>query len=273
MNPFKAAPRCVQWASVLLIALPIFDLLVALGSTSTSAVLAQWSARLLPTATLWAVAIGLLWGINVVRIIFALLMLQALFTQFIITASYGPLFSNWTYNATWVAVPMVSLILCFLPGANRYFKRQTGEAAGRPPAAAGTAKSHSVAIGTILILALGLGIMAVGYYKWVVPRAREQSRRMEQEHERINRGGQEIQVFSNLRLLATAANQFYLDYSTSTALYIDLVGNDKFVSNLSAVAGERYPDTFTRGEEIAAVMPDGVHLSLDPETGRTRRYR
>jgi hypothetical protein len=294
MNPFKAAPRCVQWASVLLIALPIFDALVAFGSFPISTILAQWSQRLLPMAAIWAIAVGLLWGINVVRIGFALLMLQAFFTQLLIIGSGGFQFYNVAYNATWVEVPIVSLILCFLPRANCYFKRKKSKDFDRQedskvgnlehaPSPVGTAngsedggpahpKSRLITAKTMLVLALGLGMMAIGYKVLISP-AIKQPRPVDKEHERIDRNGKESQVFINLRLLATAANQYYLDHSASTAHFTDLVGSGKYVENFSAAAGEKYPDVFARGQEITAVMPDEVHLSLDPETNQTRRYR
>jgi hypothetical protein len=295
MNPFKAAPRCVQWAAVLLIALPIFDTLVAFGSFPISTILAQWPQRLLPMAAIWAIAVGLLWGINVVRIGFALLILQAFFTQLFIIGSGGFHFYNVAYNATWVEVPIVSLILCYLPSANCYFKRQKSKdfgrqedgKAGNPENASSLAgavdecevggpahpKPRRTTAKTMLVLALGLGLIAVSYKVLILP-AIKQSRLMDKEHERIYRNAQESQVFINLRLLAAAANQYYLEHSASTAHLTDLVvGSGKYIENFSAAAGEKYPDVFIRGQEITAVMPDGVHLSLDPETNQTRRYK
>jgi hypothetical protein len=45
-NPFQIAPRCVQWAAVTLLALPVFNIVVALNVTSFGRFLSLWRITL-----------------------------------------------------------------------------------------------------------------------------------------------------------------------------------------------------------------------------------
>ena len=73
-NPFQIAPRCVQWAAVTLVALPVFNIVAALNVTSFGRFLSLWRITLPNLGVQLGLAVGLLFGLNLVRILFAGLM-------------------------------------------------------------------------------------------------------------------------------------------------------------------------------------------------------
>ena len=263
-NPFKVAPRCVQWASVILFALPVLDMVVALSAIPALTLLSQWRERLLPTSIIWCFALGLLYGINVVRIGYIAMVLLGLFNQVVIIGSFGFPLTGAVYDFTGVLVPVISLVLTFLPAANRYFTPKSYETNR-----AKTSKFRIVALVIGIPCALWGGVLV---YRFVASSIRN-APQINQEREKINRAGQEAQVLNNLRLLATAASQYYFEHSATTAEYSELVGTNRFITRLPSVAGEKYPDKYDRDAVLVAVMPDGIRLSYDPQTGQTSRYR
>jgi type IV pilus assembly protein PilA len=54
-------------------------------------------------------------------------------------------------------------------------------------------------------------------------------------------------VLSNARQIAGAADQYFLEYGTSTAALASLVGNSAYVKIINTVANETYPDYYTQG--------------------------
>lgn len=53
-------------------------------------------------------------------------------------------------------------------------------------------------------------------------------------------------ITNNLRQLASAADQYFLEEgATTTTVASDLVGSDKYIKSLDPVAGETYPTTVT----------------------------
>jgi type IV pilus assembly protein PilA len=59
-------------------------------------------------------------------------------------------------------------------------------------------------------------------------------------------------ITNNLRQIASAADQFFLENGVTSAAQTDLVGTDKFVKTLSAVAGETYVFPVQSGSDIQA---------------------
>jgi len=59
-------------------------------------------------------------------------------------------------------------------------------------------------------------------------------------------------ITNNLRQLASAADQYFLENGATTVAQSDLVGTDKYVKALTAVAGESYPSTITQGTALEA---------------------
>lgn len=78
--------------------------------------------------------------------------------------------------------------------------------------------------------------------------------------QKVRTSSQEKAVLNNLRQLAAAADQYYLENGKSTADYDDLVGVDKFIAQIKAVAGEDY-----RQLEFIQNQPLRVRLSSGQE--------
>jgi hypothetical protein len=70
--------------------------------------------------------------------------------------------------------------------------------------------------------------------------------------------GHDIAVLNNARMLAAAADQYFLETGRSTAAYADLVGTDKFVKAIYTVANEIYPLNYTQGITISIQGVEGV---------------
>ena len=79
---------------------------------------------------------------------------------------------------------------------------------------------------------------------------------------------QEKAVMNNLRQLAAAADQHYLESGTTTATYDQLVGPQKYIKALNPVAGENYRALrFQRGQPIRVRLQDGKTVQY-PSSGR-----
>ena len=59
-------------------------------------------------------------------------------------------------------------------------------------------------------------------------------------------------ITNNLRQLASGADQYFIENGVTTVAQTALVGNDKYVKTLNAVAGETYPDPITQGTALVA---------------------
>ena len=59
-------------------------------------------------------------------------------------------------------------------------------------------------------------------------------------------------ITNNLRQLASAADQYFLEYGVTTVSSTSLVGTDAYVKTVDAVAGESYSATITQGTDIQA---------------------
>jgi len=68
--------------------------------------------------------------------------------------------------------------------------------------------------------------------------------------ERARAASQDKTVTNNLRQLSGAAEQFFLEYGTTTAAITSLVGSSAYVNALNTVANETYPDVYTQGTPI-----------------------
>ena len=59
-------------------------------------------------------------------------------------------------------------------------------------------------------------------------------------------------ITSNLRQLASGADQYFLEEGVTTVAQSEIVGTDKYVKTLVSVAGETYSDPITQGSDISA---------------------
>ncbi len=79
--------------------------------------------------------------------------------------------------------------------------------------------------------------------------------------QKVRTASQEKAVMNNLRQLAAAADQFYLENGRNTALYTDLVGPNKYIKALVPVAGENYRLVrFQQGRPLQIRMPTNGQL-------------
>ncbi len=72
--------------------------------------------------------------------------------------------------------------------------------------------------------------------------------------QKVRQASQDKAVLNNLRQLAAAADQYFLEYGVSevTEVTTDLVGADKYIKSLTMVANETYPDSIDEGSAITA---------------------
>lgn len=74
--------------------------------------------------------------------------------------------------------------------------------------------------------------------------------------EKVRSSSQEKAVLNNLRQLAAAADQYYLEKGVTTATYEDLVGPTKYVRRLNPVDDEDYRTlVFKQGTPLRVMVP------------------
>ena len=79
--------------------------------------------------------------------------------------------------------------------------------------------------------------------------------------QKVRVASQEKAVLNNLRQLAAAADQFYLETGRTSALYSDLVGPAKYIRSLTSVAGEDYHlIIFQQGRPLQVRLPASGQL-------------
>ncbi len=69
-------------------------------------------------------------------------------------------------------------------------------------------------------------------------------------------------ITNNLRQLASAADQYFLESGESIVETSALVGTDGYMRDLKPVAEEIYPETIQQGQNIIAKLPNGKDVSL-----------
>ncbi|MBE2215644.1 MAG: hypothetical protein IAE82_17360, partial [Opitutaceae bacterium] len=78
-------------------------------------------------------------------------------------------------------------------------------------------------------------------------------------------GSADQQIETNLRLLSSAADQYYLETGKDSASYEDLVGPGKYIEQLESIAGEDYSAVqFKAGEPLTVHTFDGREISIVP---------
>lgn len=70
--------------------------------------------------------------------------------------------------------------------------------------------------------------------------------------QKVRQTSQEKAITNNLRQLASAADQYFIENGVTEVALTELVGTDKYVKALNAVAGETYSDPITQGSAIEA---------------------
>ena len=76
--------------------------------------------------------------------------------------------------------------------------------------------------------------------------------------QRVRASSQDKAVLCPVRQLSAAADQYYLEYGVSTVAYAQLVGASNYVKAVNTVAGEIYPQHYTRGMTITVTGVAGL---------------
>jgi type IV pilus assembly protein PilA len=83
--------------------------------------------------------------------------------------------------------------------------------------------------------------------------------------QKVRTSAQEKAVLNNLRQIAAAADQYYLENNVDTVELEKLVGPDAFIKELKPVAGEDYGELILQsGEPLVIHLPDGREVRYDP---------
>ena len=72
-------------------------------------------------------------------------------------------------------------------------------------------------------------------------------------------------IINNLRQIASAADQYFLETGATQATVTDLIGTDKYVKSIKTVAGESYSAVFpvTIGfTELSVTKSDGTTITF-----------
>ncbi len=81
--------------------------------------------------------------------------------------------------------------------------------------------------------------------------------------QKVRVASQEKAVMNNLRQLAAAADQHYLETGTTTATYDQLVGATRYIKVINPVAGENYRALrFQQGQSLRVRLQDGKMVEL-----------
>jgi hypothetical protein len=76
--------------------------------------------------------------------------------------------------------------------------------------------------------------------------------------QKVRTASQEKAVLNNLRQLAAASDQYYLENNVTTVRLDQLIGPDKYIRMLNPVAGEDYSEVVLKqGEPLVVHLPDG----------------
>lgn len=76
--------------------------------------------------------------------------------------------------------------------------------------------------------------------------------------QKVRRVSQDKTVYNNMRQLAYASEQYFLENGTSTASIGALIGADRYIKvSIALVAGEVYPTLFQQGESIVVTSIAG----------------
>lgn len=68
--------------------------------------------------------------------------------------------------------------------------------------------------------------------------------------QKVRTASQDKAVLNNMRQIAAAADQYYLENGVTTVALTNLTGPTNYVKSLSTVAFENYPANFTQGVTI-----------------------
>lgn len=76
--------------------------------------------------------------------------------------------------------------------------------------------------------------------------------------QKVRSASQDKSVFNNIRQLAAAADQYFLEYGSESVALADLVGAANYVKSLATAASETYPSHYTQGVTITVTGVGGA---------------
>ena len=76
--------------------------------------------------------------------------------------------------------------------------------------------------------------------------------------QKVRASSQDKTVLNNMRQLGGAADQYFLEFGTSSARLTALVGSSNYIKALNTVANESYPLNFTQGNSIVVTGIGGA---------------
>jgi type IV pilus assembly protein PilA len=77
-------------------------------------------------------------------------------------------------------------------------------------------------------------------------------------YQKVRASSEDKAVLCPVRMLAAAADQYYLENGVSMVEYRQLVGATNYIKSIQTVAGETYPAFYTRGITITVTGIAGV---------------
>lgn len=80
---------------------------------------------------------------------------------------------------------------------------------------------------------------------------------------KVRETSQENQIKNNLRMLHSAAEQYFLETGETAVDTFELSRPGGYIRELKSVAGETYPQRIHRGQTLRATLPDGREVALD----------
>lgn len=82
--------------------------------------------------------------------------------------------------------------------------------------------------------------------------------------QKVRTTSQEKTITNNLRQLASAADQYFLENGVTSVKTSELIGPDAYLRYLRPVAGETYPEEIhTKMDKITATLPNGETISIN----------
>lgn len=76
--------------------------------------------------------------------------------------------------------------------------------------------------------------------------------------QKVRETSQTNTIKNNLRQLASAANQYFLEYGVTEVELDALVGIEKYIKSLDSVCGEEYPELITENDGVLTAVDGSV---------------
>jgi type IV pilus assembly protein PilA len=77
-------------------------------------------------------------------------------------------------------------------------------------------------------------------------------------------------MHNNARMIQAAADQYFLENNAAVVNLTELVGPDRYIKNITPVAGETYPAKLVKDQPVIVQKRDGKVITLDPNGRITR---